>query len=52
MYIVLDKDTIISEIPPLLSIAKRGFICKANIAEEINYISYKLKQAFNGTNFL
>lgn len=43
MYKVLDKDTIISEILPLLSIAKRGFICKANIVEVINCILYKLK---------
>lgn len=43
MYKVLDKDTIISEILPHLSIAKRGFICKADIVEVINCILYKLK---------
>ena len=43
MYIVLDKDTIISEILPHLSIAKRGFVCKANIVEVVNCILYKLK---------
>ena len=31
MYKVHDKDTIISEILPHLSIVKRGFICKADI---------------------
>ena len=43
MYKVLDKDTIISKILPYLSIAKRGFICKADIVEVINCILYKLK---------
>lgn len=43
MYEVLDKDTIISEIIPYLSIAKRGYVCKANIVEVINCILYKLK---------
>lgn len=43
MYIVLDKDTINSEILPHLSIAKRGFVCKANIVEVVNCILYKLK---------
>lgn len=43
MYIVLDKDTIISVILPHLSIAKRGFVCKANIVEVVNCILYKLK---------
>ena len=43
MYKVLDKDTIILEILPYLSIAKRGFICKADIVEVINCILYKLK---------
>ena len=43
MYEVLDKDTIILEILPYLSIAKRGFVCKANIVEVINCILYKLK---------
>ena len=38
MYEVLDKDTIILEILPYLSIAKRGFVCKANIVEVINCI--------------
>ena len=33
MYKVLDKDTIISEILPHLSIAKRGFVCKADIVK-------------------
>ena len=51
MYKVLDKDTIISEILPHLSIAKRGFICKANIVEVINCILYKLKTGISGTNF-
>ena len=51
MYKVLDKDTIISEILPLLSIAKRGFICKTNIVEVINCILYKLKTGISGTNF-
>ncbi len=36
MYKVLDKDTIISEILPYLSIAKRGYVCKADIVEVIN----------------
>lgn len=31
MYKVLDKDTIIWEILPHLSIAKRGFVCKATL---------------------
>ena len=43
MYKVLDKDTIISEILPHLSIAKRGFVCKADIEEVINCVLYKLK---------
>jgi len=43
MYEVLDKDTIISEILPYLSIAKRGYVCKADIVEVINCILYKLK---------
>ncbi len=43
MYKVLDKDTIISKILPHLSIAKRGYVCKADIVEVINCILYKLK---------
>ena len=43
MYKVLDKFTIISEILPHLLIAKRVFLCKANIVEVINSILYKLK---------
>ena len=43
MYKVLDKDTIISVILPHLSIAKRGFVYKANIVEVVNCILYKLK---------
>ncbi len=43
MYKVLDKDTIISEILPHLSMAKRGYVCKADIVEVINCILYKLK---------
>lgn len=43
MYEVLCKDTIISEILPHLSLAKRGYTCKGDIAEVINCILYKLK---------
>lgn len=43
MYQVLSKDTIISEILPHLSIAKRGYVCKVEIVEVINCILYKLK---------
>lgn len=43
MYIVLDKDTIISEIVPHLPLAKRGFKTKSSIVEIINCILYKLK---------
>ena len=43
MYQVLSKDTITLEILPYLSVAKRGFTCKADITEVINGILYKLK---------
>ena len=43
MYLVLDKDTIISEIVPHLPLAKRGFKTKSSIVEIINSILYKLK---------
>lgn len=43
MYQVLSKNTIILEILPYLSVAKRGFTCKADITEVINGILYKLK---------
>ena len=43
MYEVLYKDTIISEILPHLSLAKRGYTYKGDIVEVINSILYKLK---------
>ena len=43
MYQVLSKDTISLEILPYLSVAKRGFTCKADTTEVINGILYKLK---------
>lgn len=42
-YAVLDKDTIISEIMPYLSAAKRGYECQAELWEVVNAILYKLK---------
>ena len=43
MYKVLDEDTIINEILPHLSVAKRGFICTGKLLEVVNAILYKLK---------
>ena len=43
MYKVLDEDTIINEILPHLSVAKRGFICTGALSEVVNAILYKLK---------
>ena len=43
MYQVLSKNTITLEFLPYLSVAKRGFTCKADITEVINEILYKLK---------
>lgn len=42
-YTVLDKITIKSEIMPYLSVAKRGFSTKADLAEVVNAILHKLK---------
>ena len=43
MYEVLDKDTIKSEILRHLSVAKRGYASKSDLAEVIQCIFYKLK---------
>lgn len=43
MYTVLSKDIIEKEILPHLPTAKRGYKCKANLAELVNCILYKLK---------
>ncbi|WP_410525645.1 transposase, partial [Prevotella nigrescens] len=43
MYKLLDKDTIKNEIPPHLSVAKRGYICQSSLSEVIQCILYKLK---------
>ena len=43
MYEVLGKDTIKSKILPHLSLAKRGYVSKIELAEVIQYILYKLK---------
>ena len=43
MYEVLDKDTIKSEILPHLSVAKRGYVSKSDLAEVIQCLLYKLK---------
>ena len=43
MYEVLDKDTIKSEILPHLSVTKRGFVSKSDLAEVIQFNFYKLK---------
>jgi len=40
---VLDKDTIRIEMPPYLSVAKRGFQTKSCLIEVVNSILYKLK---------
>jgi hypothetical protein len=43
VYQVLDKDTIINEILPHLSVAKRGFKTASSLIEVVNSILYKLK---------
>ena len=43
MYEVLDKDTIIFETLPHLSVAKRGYVSKGDQTEVIQSILYKLK---------
>ena len=43
MYEVLDKDTIIFETLPHLSVAKRGYVSKGDQMEVIQSILYKLK---------
>ena len=43
MYEVLDKETIKSEILPYLSVAKRSFVTKSNLAQSLQRILYKLK---------
>jgi transposase len=43
MYKVLSKDTIVNEIIPHLSVAKRGFKTKSCLVEIVNSILYKLK---------
>ena len=43
MYEVLDKDTIKYESLPHLSVAKRGYVTKCDLAEVIQCILYKLK---------
>ena len=43
MYEVLDKDTIKSEILPHLSVTKRGFVSKSDLAEVIQFNFYRLK---------
>ena len=40
---MLDKDTIKTEILPLLSKAKRGYVTQSFLIEVVNAISYKLK---------
>ena len=40
---MLDKDTIKTEILPLLSKAKRGYVTQSCLIEVVNAISYKLK---------
>ena len=40
---VLDKDTIKSEIPPHLSVAKRGSVSRSNPVAVIQPMPYKLK---------
>ena len=40
---MLDKDTIKTEISPLLSKAKRGYVTQSFLIEVVNAISYKLK---------
>ena len=42
MYEVLDKDTIIFETLPHLSVAKRGYVSKGDQTEVIQSILYKL----------
>ena len=43
MLEILDKDTIINEIIPLLPIGKRGFKSKVPLYEIVNSVLYKLK---------
>jgi len=43
---VLDKDTIRIEMPPYLSVAKRGFQTKSCLIEVVNSILYKLKTGY------
>ena len=47
MYEVLDKDTIKNVILPHLSVAKRGYATKSNLAEAIQYILYRLKNGLS-----
>ncbi len=43
MYEVLHKDSMKSEIPPHLSVAKRGYASKSNLLKAFQCILYKLK---------
>ena len=43
MYEVLDKDKIIFEILPHLSVVKRGYVSKSDLVEVIQCLLYKLK---------
>ena len=43
MYEVLDKDTIILETLPHLSVAKRGYVSRSNLVAVIQPMPYKLK---------
>ncbi len=46
MYEVLGYDTIKPKILPHLSVAKRSYASKSNLAEIFQYILYKLKTSF------
>ena len=42
MYKVLGGDMMKSEMPPHLSVAKRGYVSESGLAEVIPYVLYKL----------
>ena len=43
MYKVLDGDMMKSEMPPHLSVAKRGYVSESDLAEAVPYVLYTLR---------
>ncbi len=43
MHKVLGGDTMKTEMPPHLSVTKRGYVSESGLAEVIPYVLYKLK---------